>query len=81
MTLAEFWMWVEMQPLSQYIGGTAWFPFLESLHVLCVTFVVGDARALPFGDGEFDAAVSGLVLNFVPEPHRAVADLQAGGGR
>ena len=41
MTLAEFWSWVEMQPLSEYIGGTVWFPFLESVHVISVTFVVG----------------------------------------
>ena len=38
-------------------------------------FTVGDARALPFPDGRFDAAVSGLVLNFVPEPEVAVAEL------
>jgi SAM-dependent methyltransferase len=38
-------------------------------------FAVGDARALPFPDGRFDAVVSGLVLNFVPEPATAVAEL------
>jgi SAM-dependent methyltransferase len=38
-------------------------------------FAVGDARALPFPDARFDAAVSGLVLNFVPEPEAAVAEL------
>jgi SAM-dependent methyltransferase len=38
-------------------------------------FTVGDARALPFPDGRFDAVVSGLVLNFVPEPEAAVAEL------
>ena len=38
-------------------------------------FSVGDARALPFPDGRFDAVVSGLVLNFVPEPGTAVAEL------
>ncbi|WP_116450608.1 class I SAM-dependent methyltransferase [Blastococcus litoris] len=31
------------------------------------SFEVGDARALPVPDGVFDAAVSGLVLNFVAE--------------
>ncbi len=44
---------------------------------------VADARALPFGDGEFDAVVSGLVLNFVPEPNTAVREMRrvtAGGG-
>lgn len=38
-------------------------------------FVVGDAAALPFDDDAFDVAVSGLVLNFVPEPARAVAEM------
>ncbi|GIH76060.1 methyltransferase [Planobispora longispora] len=38
-------------------------------------FVVGDARSLPFPGGRFDAAVSGLMLNFVPEPADAVAEL------
>jgi SAM-dependent methyltransferase len=39
-------------------------------------FRVGDARALPVGDGEFDAAVSGLVLNFVPDQAKAVAEMR-----
>jgi ubiquinone/menaquinone biosynthesis C-methylase UbiE len=39
-----------------------------------VALEVGDAQALPFGDGTFDAVVSGLVLNFVPEPARMVAE-------
>jgi SAM-dependent methyltransferase len=37
-------------------------------------FEVGDARALPFPSGRFDAVVSGLALNFVPEPARAAAE-------
>jgi SAM-dependent methyltransferase len=40
-----------------------------------VRFEVGDARALPYATGTFDAVVSGLVLNFVPEPERALAEL------
>ncbi len=39
------------------------------------SFRTGDATALPFADGEFDATVSGLVLNFVPGPARAVAEM------
>jgi SAM-dependent methyltransferase len=38
-------------------------------------FSLGDARKLPFPDGRFDAAVSGLVLNFVPEPAVAATEL------
>ena len=36
-------------------------------------FDAGDAQSLPYDPGSFDAVVSGLVLNFVPNPARAVA--------
>jgi SAM-dependent methyltransferase len=36
-------------------------------------FAAGDARCLPVADGRFDAVVSGLAVNFVPDPGRAVA--------
>jgi ubiquinone/menaquinone biosynthesis C-methylase UbiE len=35
----------------------------------------GDAMALPFGDGSFDAAVMALVLVFVPEPAKGVSEM------
>jgi SAM-dependent methyltransferase len=38
-------------------------------------FEVGDAQALPVASGAFDAVVSGLVVNFVPEPPRMVAEM------
>lgn len=38
-------------------------------------FEVGDARALSFRAATFDAVVSGLVLNFVPQPASAVAEM------
>lgn len=38
------------------------------------TFVVGDAAALPLPDASADRVVSGLVLNFVPEPRAAVEE-------
>jgi SAM-dependent methyltransferase len=38
-------------------------------------FCAGDAGALPFRDDTFDAVVSGLALNFVPDPARAAAEL------
>lgn len=37
-------------------------------------FMIGDARALPLRDATADVVVSGLVLNFVPDVRRAVAD-------
>ncbi|HYM15105.1 MAG TPA: methyltransferase domain-containing protein [Dehalococcoidia bacterium] len=37
-------------------------------------FTVGDAQALPVDSDSVDAVVSGLVLNFVPDPARAVAE-------
>lgn len=39
-------------------------------------FEVGDAQALPEVDGAYDAAVSGLVLNFVPQPLQMVNEMQ-----
>jgi len=38
------------------------------------TFRAGDAQSLPLPDRHFDAVVSGLALNFVPDPSRAVAE-------
>jgi SAM-dependent methyltransferase len=35
----------------------------------------GNAAAIPFADAAFDAVVSGLVLNFVPETRSAVAEM------
>jgi SAM-dependent methyltransferase len=37
---------------------------------------LGDAMALPCDDAEFDAAVAGLVLNFVPDPAQAVREMK-----
>ncbi|MEH2541240.1 MULTISPECIES: class I SAM-dependent methyltransferase [unclassified Bradyrhizobium] len=35
----------------------------------------GDAMALPFGDGSFDAGVMALVLVFVPDPAKGVSEM------
>jgi SAM-dependent methyltransferase len=40
------------------------------------SFRIGDAQALPFADGAFDAVVAGLVLNFVANPDKAVAEMK-----
>jgi SAM-dependent methyltransferase len=38
-------------------------------------FQVGDAMALPFEANRFDAAVMALVISFVPDPAKAVAEM------
>ena len=38
-------------------------------------FEVGDAQALPIETGAYDAVVSGLALNFIPQPRRAVTEM------
>lgn len=40
-----------------------------------VDFVLGDAQALPEARLAFDVVVSGLVLNFVPKPEAAAAEI------
>ncbi len=40
-----------------------------------VTFEVGDAQSLPVASGGYDAVVSGLMLNFVPQPEVAVKEM------
>ena len=39
-------------------------------------FQIGDAQALPVPDGGFDAAVSGLALNFVTDQARAMTEMR-----
>ena len=38
-------------------------------------FLQGDAMALPFEGGRFDAAVMALVIFFVPDPAKGVAEM------
>lgn len=40
-----------------------------------VEFHVGDAQDLPFPDNSFDIAVMALVIHFVPDPAKAVAEM------
>lgn len=41
-----------------------------------VRFAVADARDTGLEDAAFDAVVSGLVINFVPQPEKAVAEMR-----
>jgi SAM-dependent methyltransferase len=40
-----------------------------------IEFVHGDAEALPFADGAFDVALGAFVVNHLPHPERAAAEL------
>lgn len=41
-----------------------------------LAFDVGDARVLPYADGSFDRAYSSLVLQFIPDAAKAVAEMR-----
>jgi len=43
---------------------------------LRATFDVGDAQTLPVNEAEYDLAVSGLVLNFVPQPEKMISEMK-----
>src|SRR4029453_6961310 len=55
-------------------------PFIEharrNLSDARASFIVAGAEALPTRSGGFDAVVSGLVLNFLPDPGEAVASIR-----
>lgn len=38
---SPMWIDIENWPLSWEIGGTSWFPFLESIHVIAAAMVLG----------------------------------------
>jgi len=41
------------------------------------SFEVGDAQSLPAEKGSYDAAISGLMLNFVPSPAKAMGEMRS----
>jgi SAM-dependent methyltransferase len=45
-------------------------------HIPVAEFKAADSMALPFGDGEFDVAVSALVLHFIPDRGKAFAEMK-----
>ncbi|MFD5323774.1 class I SAM-dependent methyltransferase [Streptomyces sp. NPDC127092] len=51
-------------------------PFVRAARATATaSFVVADATALPVRDAAWDAAVSGLTLNFLPDPAAGAAEL------
>ena len=45
------------------------------IHNPHVSFRLGDAQALPVESASYDAAVSGLVLNFVAKPNQMLSEM------
>jgi SAM-dependent methyltransferase len=41
-----------------------------------VTFDIGDAEKLPYNDDSFDCCVSSLMMQFVPDSHKAVKEMR-----
>src|SRR5689334_22731004 len=41
-----------------------------------VAFDIGDAQTLPVESEQYDVAVSGLVLNFVPQPSQMIVEMR-----
>jgi len=69
MSFAGVWMSLESLPISAYIGESWLFPFLESIHVLSATFLVGsivmvDLRLL--GLAARDQPVSRITKEIIP---------------
>jgi SAM-dependent methyltransferase len=64
-----------VQGIDPSEGQLAFARTRPGLDGAAVQFSQGDAMALPWSDGEFDAAVMALVIFFVPEPARGVAEM------
>ena len=52
-------------------------PFVEAsrARVPGARIEVGSAESLPFADGEFDATLSQLVVNFLPDPEQGLHEM------
>ena len=61
---------VGLDPSKQQIAHAR-----QRLGAKAAEFRVGDAQALPFADRSYDAALMALVIAFLPNPARAVAEM------
>jgi SAM-dependent methyltransferase len=61
---------IDSSPDFVYAARRRWRDFTE-----VAVFEVGSAQQLPYPDATFDGVVSGLALNFVPEPQAALAEM------
>lgn len=70
---------VGVDPSAAFIAAAAKNGGSARLH-----FEVGDAQALRFGDASFDQTIALLVMNFIPDHDKALAEMRrvtrAGGG-
>jgi hypothetical protein len=69
MSLTELWSWLENTSLAMRIGESWWFPLLESIHVVAITFVIGsllmvDLRLI--GIAARDYGVSRMSAELIP---------------
>lgn len=70
----------EMAPSSTIVGIDVAERYLEYARARGtdpnITFQIANATSLPFGDSEFDRALSLLVLQFIPDTDRVVSELR-----
>ena len=64
---------------ARVVGIDASFPFVNYTNRRVtdrrITLMAGDAEHLPVATDSHDCIVSGLMLNFVPNPHAAIAEM------
>jgi ubiquinone/menaquinone biosynthesis C-methylase UbiE len=61
-----------IDPSKEYVAyATSRNPFPDR-----ASFDVGDAQQLHFPDASFDASLSLLVFNFIPDPNKALSELR-----
>lgn len=72
-------IWEHCKPRS-FVGIDPSEGFLKSARKRvqheAVSFRMGDAQAIPLGDASVDVVVAGLVLNFVPDRKKALAQMR-----
>ncbi len=61
-----------VDPSAEYVA----YANAKNLSPTRVSFEIGDAQKLRFADASFDAAVSLLVFNFIPDPGKALRELR-----
>ena len=63
-------------PMRRPVIGIAWDRPVSAFSAGHARFEVGDAQALKFKDAAFDNTLALLVMNFVPDPNKAIAEMR-----